>query len=158
MVAVYFPQNADLQPCLPCTQKSEALNCPPAQPSTLLPGWECGNHFSPQHQDLPGQFSCPGGCRGLEDGRDREGIPAPTQFGHSTPIAQKRVLGSSQNHSYTLQQPPSALGSPSPFPTCQWLREGQIGWSLVLSRSWKTAQRRHRLEQVGCMPFSSQEG
>lgn len=63
----------------------------------------------------------------------RGGIPAPIQFGQSTLTPQRRVLGSSQNHSHTLQQLPSALGIPSHFPTRRWFWECQIGGSPAMS-------------------------
>lgn len=62
-----------------------------------------------------------------------EGYPCSNPTWPKHPDSPEKVLGSSQNHSRTLQQLPSALRSPSHFPTRRWFWEDQIGWSLALS-------------------------
>lgn len=132
MVAVYFSQNTAPQQCLPCTQKSRALNCPPATPGSLLPGKACSNHFSPQpeHQGLPGQLFLPrqlwrpGGSQG------QRGYPC------SNPIWPKHP--DSPEKGFRVFTEP--LTHPAAAPLCPWEPQSLPHPQVVLGRSdwWVT--------------------
>lgn len=66
-----------------------------------------------RHRTCQLRCSCPRSSGGVGLG---QGVSDPAQSGLSTPTAWRRVLGSSQNHPHTLQQPPPPLRAPLPSP------------------------------------------